>query len=761
MEKSNRFAAKNAPKQFLCSTVKVGNSNKEELHCVEIPEQQVQQSRVQQPRTQVQTTRPIHQSPTIINNARRVQTTVAVKTMVKSSNCSGAKFTTNFIKDNAIFQNELGNGSAPPDTIMAIGPSTAVAMSNQLIGYYQRPTMNRVNLEFTNVLFPFGSTGGGADVQVIYDEFSSRFFALAWALLGVNAQLTITSPSGVAGVYDARKMVNSSLASFPVSGEIVPTDPVDCYDTGLATWAVTPACQAALNGKIALIKRRAATLPLGPGNNARSVATLVRSYGAIGVILYDDQNEALVNFGGLNVSPSYPQLTISLADGLALAAAYGSYPPYSGVSPLNGTLSALTAPIQKNYMNIAVSKTSAPLSVNDWYTYQFTTNYWLNANVEADYPKITVDQERFYIATQDFDVASVEAVVTVLNKANLVNHTAPSLINESSSTFISQNGFMGDFIPQPVRIVYSCYKDYLPQFFMTLAGFGLEADDARLLNAATGLRVFVGSSMSQYIEVPFPVPTQIDGGALAAQPLTSTGASTPGLEAIHAFVHTAVIYKTSIFAAHTILNGANRSIIRWYELDVSRAVAYNTISIKQWGNIDTCQPGESCFQPCVNVDKCGNLAITFTISGPNRLPTFAYTGRLKHDPPGTVRTPYQTIKVSPYPYNGSISVRPHGTGPVTGNRWGDYASVVVDPNDHKTFFTLGEVSSDGLAPAVATDVNASKQALKWTTTMASFNISESCGSETSPGVPCPPEPPAPQLPDIGAGGGEEEDRQEF
>lgn len=672
--------------------------------------------------------------------------------LVKGSCCDGAKFTTNFVKDNAIFQSELGNGSTPPDPIMAIGPTVAIAMANTLIGYYQRPSMTRTNIETTQTLLNFGSTGGGSDVQVIYDEFSSRFFALGWATITVGAQLTITSPSGVAGIYDARKMVNSATTSFPLGGQIVPTDPVDCYDVGSATWAITPACQAAVAGKIALIKRRSATLPLGPGNNAVSVASLVRSYGAIGVILYDDVNGPLVNFGGLNVTPSYPQITISLQDGLALAAAYGSYPPFPSISPLNGNITLLPSSTNKNYMNIAVSKNSAPLNTNDWYKYQFTTNYWLTANIQADYPKIAVDQDRFYISTQDIGNNTLDATVSVLNKNNLVNNSAPTFIDESSSTFISQELAANNFIPQPARIVYSCYKNYLPQFFLTLANYDTAASRDRILNAATGLRVWIGSSMTQYVDVPFPVPTQIDSGARAKQPLSTTGASSFPLETLQSFVMTAAIYKNSIFTAHTILNGVNRSIIRWYELDVSKAVSYGVISIKQWGNIDTCQSEESCIIPCVNVNKCGDMAVTFTISGPNRLPSFAYTGRLKKDSLGTVRTPYQIIKVSPYPYSGAVNTRNFSTGPVVGNRWKDYDSVVVDPNDHKTFFAFSEVSCDNLPPAVPSDVNANKQALKWTTVMSSFNIDKSCGSETTPGTPCPPEPPAPQL-SGGSGGG--------
>lgn len=659
----------------------------------------------------------------------------------RSNQCDGASLTTGIVVDDAIFQNELGNSSAPPDTIMAIGPTVAIAMVNRLIGYFQRPSLTRVNLETMTTFLPFGSRGGGGDVQIIYDEFSSRFFALAWVNQTVSATLTITSPASVAGVYNARKFVNSAASVFPITDEIVPVDPIDAYNpvTGLA--GLTPASLAAINGKIALVKRRSLTFPTIPGGVV-SVATLLRNAGATGYILYNDQEQPIPNFGGLVSTPSFPQIAISKEDGELLASAYGAYPPFLPASPLVGTMAAIPSVIQ-NYMNIAVSKTSAPLSTNDWYNYQLTTDYWLTANLAADYPKIAVDEQNFYITTNDYSfnasglIMNSDGVVTVLKKADLVKNTTPTFIDDSSSTFVSQSLFENNFIPQPARIVYSCYKDYLPPFFLALADYA--ANEYNNRSTAAGLRVFIGSSLDAFVDVPFPVPTQIDAGAVALQPLSSTGASSIPLDALHFVVMTAVIWKTSIFVAHTIVSGT-KSIVRWYELDVSKAASYGSVKIKQWGDIDTCVPDESTFTPAINIDKCGNMGITFTISGPNTLPTFAYTGRLKNDPPGTVRKPFQIIKTSPYPYNGAVQSIVFTTGNVLQNRWEDYKGLVIDPNDHKTFYAFGQNSADNQPPAVATDVDARGRSLKWTTVIGSFTIDKSCTDETWPAEPCPIQP---------------------
>lgn len=638
---------------------------------------------------------------------------------------SGAAFQTNFVKYNAIFQNELGNTSFPPDTIMAIGPTVAIAMVNTLIGYYQRPSMNRVNLETMNTFFPFGSTSGGGDVQVVYDEFSQRFFALAWVNIRVDAIVTVTSPGNIAGTYDARKSTfGPQTFQVPAVGSvsIVPTIPITAEIGGVST--ITNA--AAIAGNIALIQRGGTA----PGSAFTAKVKAAQNAGAIGVILFDNVVGPLTNATGVDPTITIPSVRITLADGNLLLANM----------PVMGSISSLSTIIIRNYMNIAVSKTSAPLSTNDWYKYQFTTNYWSTGDFFADYVKIAVDQERLYLATQDISVVNdlavfLAATVSVLNKNDLVTNTAPQFINETSSTFVSQNSYPDLWIPQPARIVYSCYKDYLPQFFVTLANYGAAARNSRITNAATGLRVFVGPSMTSFVDVPFPTTTLIDSGATAIQPLSSTGASSFPLEINQHWTMTAVIWGTSIFTAHGILSGT-KSIIRWYELDVSRAASYGVITIKQWGDIDTCQPDESCIIPAMNVDKCGNMGIVFTISGPNTLPTFAYTGRLKNDPLGTVRKPYQIIKVSPFPYNGGIQTRNYTTGPVTQNRWEDYKGLVIDPNDHKTFFAFGENSTDGQPPAIPTNVDAQGRALRWTTTMSSFNIKKSCKNDTYPAGRC-------------------------
>ncbi|MEO7367324.1 MAG: dockerin type I domain-containing protein [Gemmatimonadaceae bacterium] len=77
------------------------------------------------------------------------------------------------------------------------------------------------------------------------------------------------------------------------------------------------------------------------------------------------------------------------------------------------------------------------------------------------------------------------------------------------------------------------------------------------------------------------------------------------------------------------------------------------------------------------VDNAGNLAVGYSISSASVFPSIAYAGRLATDPPN-VLSGEQTMFA--------------GTGSqlVTGNRWGDYSSMSLDPTDDATFWFTTE-----------------------------------------------------------------------
>ncbi len=78
------------------------------------------------------------------------------------------------------------------------------------------------------------------------------------------------------------------------------------------------------------------------------------------------------------------------------------------------------------------------------------------------------------------------------------------------------------------------------------------------------------------------------------------------------------------------------------------------------------------------VDNAGNLAVGYSTSSTSVFPSIAYAGRLLGDPAGTLSQGEETMFA--------------GTGVQlgTGNRWGDYSAMCLDPSDDATFWYTSE-----------------------------------------------------------------------
>jgi uncharacterized repeat protein (TIGR01451 family) len=136
----------------------------------------------------------------------------------------------------------------------------------------------------------------------------------------------------------------------------------------------------------------------------------------------------------------------------------------------------------------------------------------------------------------------------------------------------------------------------------------------------------------------------------------------------------------SMVTQQTIDDGADRHIIRWYEL---RKVGANPWTIFQQGDYG---PGTAHrWMGSTAMDKEGNIAIGYSISDPANgvFPSIAYTGRLADAPLGTLPGPEQTM------FAGTASQ-------TTSDRWGDYSALTVDPVDDCTFWYTQQHSGVGL-----------------------------------------------------------------
>ncbi|VAW40256.1 hypothetical protein MNBD_GAMMA01-2110, partial [hydrothermal vent metagenome] len=119
--------------------------------------------------------------------------------------------------------------------------------------------------------------------------------------------------------------------------------------------------------------------------------------------------------------------------------------------------------------------------------------------------------------------------------------------------------------------------------------------------------------------------------------------------------------------------------LRWFELRRTTGVG-TPWSLYQEGTYDPGSATENRLVGSVAMDKAGNIALAYTKTDTNAAtplsPSIAYTGRLDGDATDVMTQPETLIKI--------------GSGANGSGRWGDYASMDVDPIDECTFWFTGE-----------------------------------------------------------------------
>jgi len=147
--------------------------------------------------------------------------------------------------------------------------------------------------------------------------------------------------------------------------------------------------------------------------------------------------------------------------------------------------------------------------------------------------------------------------------------------------------------------------------------------------------------------------------------------------------------------------------VRWFE--ISHATSGTPAFVQQ----STYQPDLTWrWMGSAAMDRNGDLALGFSASSTTINPQIRYTGRLAGDTANTMTQGEGTL------------ISGTGSQTVTGNRWGDYSDMTVDPVDDCTFWFTSEYYS------------ATGQ-FNWRTRIGNFKFS-SCGSTPPPPPPLRP-----------------------
>jgi hypothetical protein len=334
-----------------------------------------------------------------------------------------------------------------------------------------------------------------------------------------------------------------------------------------------------------------------------------------------------------------------------------SFDPHALYDPQSGrfyvVLLEMDEITQKSYLNIAVSKTSNPLtpSINDWFFYRIentrtigSTKFW------GDYPGLGFDSQAIYITVNMYTFSEVngDVQIAVLDKNAFLS-------GSTNYTYIYTSSSSGAFTLQPCSILGTTSPGNVAYFAETL-----DSAHVRLwaLRDPLGVRALTSAEIS--------VP---DNGGAAPY----SGAPQPGvtvtIDTLDSRTQGNAFWDNgSVWFCHTAGGALGKSQVYYYKVNAN-GFPTAAPTLAEEGVIDG-GSGEWTYQPSIGASANGNIGIVYTQSSSNRYPTIFATVRAAGA--AAFDTPV-LIKASPTYYFGS--------------RWGDFGSTSGDPVDGSLWVT--------------------------------------------------------------------------
>jgi len=374
---------------------------------------------------------------------------------------------------------------------------------------------------------------------------------------------------------------------------------------------------------------------------------------------------------------------------------------------------------------IAISKTPNPTGA--YYLYDFVTGGTTGGNEFPDYPHIGVWPDGYYMMVHQFTLGGP------FNGTGAYSfNRAKMLAGDPTANYIY---FNLNLASHPEGIGGGLFADLdglnpppagAPNIFgyLTATDFGDPANGIRLFNFHADFNVPANSTFIERPESSYPVPVPVAAFSLVTpsgrrdvpQPAPAS-AVTAALDSISdRFMHRMQYrnhggYETLVLS-HTVgapgstVFGTFRAAPRYYELR-NNGAGYSVDEQATFAPGGS--PGDSISRwvPSAAEDNQGNLAVGYSATsgaaGGNVFPGIRYAGRLATDPPNGLFQGEATL------------IAGTGVQTSTGNRWGDYSALTVDPSDDCTFWYTQEYYS--AAGQAASTVG-------WQTRIGSFKFAQ-------------------------------------
>ncbi len=321
-----------------------------------------------------------------------------------------------------------------------------------------------------------------------------------------------------------------------------------------------------------------------------------------------------------------------------------------------------------NQLLVAISNTSDPLGTYN--AYNFGTPSF------PDYPKYAIWDDAIVVTTNEQGPGQLEAYF--INKNDLMTGAATAQIqrlllpgnnNTEAGFFVATPADWTGMTPPTGGPICLAINDSswgsAPQDQIEV--HTIEVDWATPANTS-----FVTTSVPTAPFDGFPCSSGGFGFACVPQP-------GGGVDAIPEVIMNQPHYRN--FGSHEALvfnfvtdadAGANRSGIRWVEL---RRIPGGDWELYQEGTFAPAD-GLDRYMGTICMDGQGNIGLAYNVSSETEQIGIRFTGRRASDPLGEMTVDEYEIVA--------------GSGNVSGDRWGDYAHMSVDPTNDRTFWTTIE-----------------------------------------------------------------------
>ena len=371
----------------------------------------------------------------------------------------------------------------------------------------------------------------------------------------------------------------------------------------------------------------------------------------------------------------------------------------------------VTSPALDSRILVAISKTSDPNG--GWYRYSINSLLVLGGVPRwADYPCLGFDDDALYITANMFNAAGTNNAgprLWIIDKATVLTGPDAAIVPPVYD-FMTLSGAAPGTLPATGTTT------------MPTSMWGPEPAGVGTFLVQTGWSDGVNEFVA-VIRVDTPLaPTwnfQLLGvgdiASASAVPNASQLGSTRTIATVAGRCMGAVWRNNNLYAVHTLRPVAGvdgtQATAHWYRLGTSALAA---LTVADQGNVggEDIAVGTHTYVPNIHVDKCDNMAVGFSASGPGVYAGAYYATRALADPAGTIGNSVLLAAGLDF------YVRTFSSSLTAASRWGDFSGLSLCPVDESNFWVYNEYAGTRGTPTTVSGVTEDGQ---WFSKVGTFS----------------------------------------